>query len=100
VVLHRYYLYVIGFTELLNPEFEDSESLDMPCTLDNNDLCTITSCTQGFYYKIVIVVWSGGRKEEWYLEFLKGLDDKIIIRNGKRGVNDFTMFTVISVKEI
>jgi hypothetical protein len=57
---------VPGFWELLYPAFY-SESLDMPCTVDNNYLCTVTSCTRGPFYKRIGIMWPGGRQELWEL---------------------------------
>ncbi len=70
----------VGLTELCNPNFEDSDSLNIPCVLDNNYLCTVTSCTTvNSYYKTLRVVWPGGREEKWMLNFWDGPHDKMYI---------------------
>ena len=74
---------VPGLRELLQPAFTDSESLNIPCTLDNNYLRTITSCTPGPYYKRIVLVWPGGRQEVWELTLGKSP------RNGETYIENF-----------
>ena len=66
-ILWKFIAFVPEFRELLDNAFVDSESLNIPCTLDNNYLCTIISCTPRNYYKRIVVVWPGGRQEVWEL---------------------------------
>ncbi len=78
----------VGLTELCNPAFEDSDSLNIPCVLDNNYLCTVTSCTTvNSNPKTLRVVWPGGREEKWMLTFWTGPDkEKSIDRIHYMGV--------------
>ena len=82
-ILHKFRSYVPGLRELLQPAFTDSESLNIPCTLDNNYLCTITSCTPGPYYKRIVLMWPGGRQEVWELTLEKSP------RNGETYIENF-----------
>ena len=82
-ILHKFRSYVPEFRELLRPAFTDSESLNIVCTLDNNYLCTITSCTPGPYYKRIVLVWPGGRQEVWELTLGKSP------RNGETYIENF-----------
>ena len=63
----KFIRYVPEFRQLLHPSFTDSESLNIPLTLDNNYLCTIISCTPRSSYKRIVVVCPGGRQEVWEL---------------------------------
>ena len=78
-ILHQFRAYVQGIRALL--QSPDSASLNIPCTLDGNYLCTITSCTPRFPdtprwdYKRVVLVWPGGRQEAWDLQLDKSPRD-------------------------
>jgi hypothetical protein len=76
----------VGLTELCNPAFEDSDSLNIPCILDNNYLCRVTSCTTGRNGKKLRVVWPGGREEEWLLAMWTVHQKILIDRIHYRGV--------------
>lgn len=66
-ILHAFIRYVPEFRTLLDAAFIDGEGLNIPCTLDNNYLCTVISCTKGPYYRRVVCEWPGGRREAWQL---------------------------------
>ena len=82
-ILHKFRSYVPGLRELLQPSFTDSESLNIVCTLENNYLCTITSCTSRPGYKRIVLVWPGGRQEVWELTLGKSP------RNGETYIENF-----------
>ena len=82
-ILHKFRRYVPGLRELLQPSFTDSESLNIPCTLDDNYLCKVISCTPGPYYKRIVLVWPGGRQEVWELTLGKSP------RNGETYIENF-----------
>ena len=82
-ILHKFRSYVPGLRELLQPAFTDSESLNIVCTLEDNYLCTITSCTSRPGYKRIVLVWPGGRQEVWELTLGKSP------RNGETYIENF-----------
>ena len=93
-ILHAFIKYVPEFRELLHHAFIDSESLNIPCTLDNNYLCTVISCRQGAYYKRVVCVWPGGRREVWQL----GLGKRP--RSGENYIENFIVSPYQDVGEV